>query len=233
DLVVEIGPGFGALTELLVPSECSYIGIEIDERLVPELEEKFAVYKNFSIQHLDFRKLDLSVLSDKPASIRLIGNIPYHITSSIVFAAFVHQQVISDMMLMMQKEVAERVVSPHGCKDYGILSVVSQTYAQPKIVLTVPPSVFIPKPDVASAVVHWDFTKKQKHQPDNPEFFRNFVRTIFNQRRKIIRNTLKKIGDVSQFENTNLFDLQRRPEEMSVLEIIDLSNAFYAYSFLK
>ena len=98
-------------------------------------------------------------------------------------------------------------------------------------VSTVPPTVFIPRPDIESAIVRWDFTQKQERQPEDPEFFRIFVRTIFNQRRKILRNTLKKMGDVVLFENEKTIDLQRRPEELSVLEIIDLCNAFKAYSF--
>lgn len=231
DFVLEIGPGFGALTENLLQSGCHYTGIEIDERLIFELQERFSDYENFTLRHVDFRKLDLSQLSSVHVSIRIIGNIPYHITSSIVFSAFMHHNLIADMMLMMQKEVAERVVAGHGCKDFGILSVISQTYAQPEIVLTVPPTVFIPRPDIESAIVRWDFTQKQERQPEDPEFFRIFVRTIFNQRRKILRNTLKKMGDVVLFENEKTIDLQRRPEELSVLEIIDLCNAFKAYSF--
>ncbi|KAA3619857.1 MAG: ribosomal RNA small subunit methyltransferase A [Calditrichaeota bacterium] len=230
DIVIEIGPGFGALTEMLLPSGCKYTGIEIDERLIVELEKKFKKFKNFSIRHLDFRKLNIEEISKKKGSVRLIGNIPYHITSSIIFTAFEQHFLMKDMMLMMQKEVAERVVAEHGKKDYGILSVISKTYAHPKIVSTVPPSVFIPKPEVDSAIVHWDFSQKQERQPADPDFFRIFVRTIFNQRRKMLRNTLKKLGDVALFNEENEIDLQRRPEALSVIEIIDLSNKFMAFT---
>ncbi len=228
--VVEIGPGFGALTEELLPSGCNYTGIEIDQRLIVDLRKKFDKCDNFNMLHHDFRKFSLATVSKKSGSIRLIGNIPYHITSSIIFAAFEQHRLIKDMMLMMQKEVAQRVVAVHGNKDFGILSVISKTYAQPAIVLTVPASVFIPKPNIDSAIVHWDFSEKQIRQPGDPDFFRIFVRTIFNQRRKMLRNTLKKLGDVEAFSANSSADLQRRPEALSVLEIIDLCNDFIPYT---
>ena len=229
DTVVEIGPGFGALTGLLVNSGCNYTGIEIDERLIEELVSNYGNRSNFKILHSDFRKFDLANVTKRKGTIRLIGNIPYHITSSIIFTAFAQHELMQDMMLMMQREVAQRVVAEHGSRDYGILSVISKTYAHPEIVLTVPASVFIPKPDIDSAVVHWDFSKQQARQPENPEFFRFFVRTIFNQRRKMLRNTMKKIGDIGAFTSDHAVDLQRRPEALSVLEIIDLCNNFLPY----
>ena len=233
DTIIEVGPGFGALTEHLVPSGCHYIGVEIDKRLVAELHQRFSQFENFQLRNCDFLRFDLADACDKEASVRLIGNIPYHITSSIIFKAFDQHHLMKDMMLMMQKEVAQRIVAEHGNKEYGILSVVSKTYAAPKIVATIPPTVFIPRPDVDSAVVHWDFSVKPKRQPVDDDFFRLFVRTIFNQRRKMLRNTLKTLGDVSAFTQSTGHDVQCRPEELSVQAIIDLCNEFYKFSFAK
>lgn len=232
DTVLEIGPGFGALTELLLRSGCNYTGVEIDERLIEELASAFADWANFKVLHNDFRKFNLTTVTKKNGTIRLIGNIPYHITSSIIFTAFAQHELIKDMMLMMQKEVAQRVVAMHGGKEYGILSVISQTYATPEIVLPVPASVFIPKPEIDSAIVYWDFSKPQKRLPVNPEIFRVFVRTVFNQRRKMLRNTLKKLGHIEAFCADHAVDLQRRPEALSVIEIIDLCNNFLPYMHL-
>lgn len=222
--IVEIGPGFGVLTRYLVESGCRYIGVEIDERLLPELREKFGDYGNFELYHADFRDFDLTKVTSETASLRLIGNIPYHITSSIVFKTFEQQALIRDMVLMVQKEVAERIVSAPGNKSYGILSVISQTFSRPKILFTVSPNVFIPKPEVESAVVQWDFTQKKQPQPDDADFYRQLVKQAFNQRRKTLKNSLKGLGNLDIFAASNSEILQKRPEDLHVEELIRLAN---------
>ena len=229
DTIVEIGPGFGVLTGNLLESGCRYVGIEIDQRLISALREKFSAYQNFELYHADFCDFDLSNLASKPASLRLVGNIPYHITSSIVFKAFEVQHQLKDMVLMVQKEVGERIAAASGNKSYGILSVISQTYAKANILFTVSPNVFIPRPDVASAVVYWDFAKKKQPQPDDPVFFRNFIKRAFNQRRKILRNSLKTFGCPEEFVQTHSTVLAKRPENMEVEELIRLANTLRSY----
>ncbi|MFQ5628875.1 MAG: 16S rRNA (adenine(1518)-N(6)/adenine(1519)-N(6))-dimethyltransferase RsmA [bacterium] len=222
--IIEIGPGFGVLTKYLVESGCRYVGVEIDDRLVPELEEKFDSFKNFELRHADFRKLDLTNLTSNPASLRLVGNIPYHITSSIVFKAFKQHELIRDMVLMVQKEVAERIVSAAGNKSYGILSVISQTFSHPQILFTVSPHVFTPKPEVESAILRMDFSRKKQPPPEEPDFFRKMIKQAFGQRRKTLRNSLKSLGNLDHYIQSNNEIFNKRPEELQVDELIGLAN---------
>ncbi|MCA9740806.1 MAG: ribosomal RNA small subunit methyltransferase A [Deferribacteres bacterium] len=222
--IVEIGPGFGVLTAHLLASGCQYTGIEIDERLVPALQEKYSDHSNFTLHHADFRTFDLRRISTEPASLRLVGNIPYHITSSIIFTAFEHHQLIRDMVLMVQREVAERIVASPGSKAYGILSVISQTFAQPKFLFTVSPNVFIPRPDVESAIVLWDFSQKKQPPPCDPSFFSAVIKKAFGQRRKTLRNSLKSyLAELKEpFPEPEL--LQKRPEALPVETLIEIAN---------
>lgn len=222
--IIEIGPGFGVLTAHLLESGCHYTGIEIDQRLVPVLQEKFGDRPNFSLQHADFRAFDLRSVYTTPASLRLVGNIPYHITSSIVFTAFEQHALLRDMVLMVQREVAERIVATPGSKAYGILAVISQTYSQPKLLFTISPNVFIPKPEVDSAIVRWDFSQKKQPQPIDSAFFSAVVKKAFGQRRKTLKNSLKPfLAQVeSVFPEPAL--LQKRPEALSVETLIDIAN---------
>jgi 16S rRNA (adenine1518-N6/adenine1519-N6)-dimethyltransferase len=221
DTIVEIGPGRGVLTKYLLPARCRYIGIEIDARLVPLLQKEFAAFPNGEIRHADFREVNLTALA-AGKKLRIIGNIPYHITSSIVFAAFEHRAVLRDMMLTVQKEVATRIVAAPGNKEYSILSVVSQTFAQTEILFTMSKHVFRPRPEVDSAVVRWTFRPPPESLRD-AEFYLKMVKAIFGQRRKTLRRSL------AAFLQKNIpamlpVDLQRRPESLSIRELIQLSN---------
>ena len=224
DTIVEIGPGFGVLTKYLIPLGCRYIGIEIDERLAPLLQNEYAAFPRAEILHQDFRKVDLAVLA--PGSkLRLVGNIPYHLTSSIVFAAFAQHEVLRDMTLTVQKEVADRIVAEAKTsgKEYGILSVISQTFAKTEILFTMSPHVFRPKPEVDSAVVRWTF----QPPPENlleVDFYVRMVKTIFGQRRKTLRRSLAAFLG-KEISMAVPVDLQRRPETLSVRELMQLANA--------
>lgn len=245
DIFVEIGPGFGALTKYIVPAGCDYTGIEIDERLLSFLREAFATFPNCRFYHEDFRRTDLTQLAaqrwqalqrgagrGQPAqeaasrSLRVIGNIPYHLTSVIIFAAHAHRAVIADMTLTVQKEVAQRITAAPGSKDYGILGVISQTFARTEILFTVSRHVFRPKPEVDSAVVRWQFQPSPLPLRDE-DFYVRLVKAIFGQRRKTLRRS------IAAFLGTNdatasvapLGSLAtRRPETLSVAELIELSN---------
>jgi 16S rRNA (adenine1518-N6/adenine1519-N6)-dimethyltransferase len=229
DHIVEIGPGFGVLAKYIIPSGCRYIGIEIDERLVPLLQKEFAAFPRAEIRHADFRKVNLAELA-AASRLRLIGNIPYHITSSIIFAAFAHHAVLRDMMLTVQKEVAGRIVATpeSGGKDYGILSVVSQTFAATEILFTMSKHVFRPKPEVDSAVVRWTFQQPPEKLSDT-DFYLRMVKTVFGQRRKTLRRSLaaflqKEISMAMTADLQRLYG-QRRPESLSIAELIQLANA--------
>jgi len=224
DTIVEIGPGFGVLTKWLIPRGCRYMGIEIDERLVPLLQEEYAACPHAKILHADFRKVNLTELA-ADRKLRLVGNIPYHITSSIVFAAFAHSHALRDMTLTVQKEVAQRIVADAqtGGKDYGILSVISQTFAQTEILFTMSKHVFRPKPEVESAVVRWMFQPPPENLLDR-DFYVRMVKAVFGQRRKTLRRSLAAF--LQKEVSTGLpVDLQRRPENLSIRELIQLANA--------
>jgi len=225
DTIVEIGPGFGVLTKYLIPIGCRYFGIEIDERLVPLLQKEYAAYPRAEILHQDFRKADLAALAAPENKLRLVGNIPYHITSSIVFAAFAQHRVLRDMTLTVQKEVAERIVAAAetGGKDYGILSVISQTFAQTEILFTMSPHVFRPKPEVDSAVVRWTFQPPPENLLDEA-FYVRMVKAVFGQRRKTLRRSLASFLQKELSPGLPV-DLQRRPETLSIRELIQLANA--------
>jgi len=223
DFIVEIGPGFGVLTKYLVPSGCRYLGIEIDQRLVPFLQKEYAAFPRAEILHADFRKVNLAELAEGK-KLRLVGNIPYHITSSLVFAAFAQNNILRDMMLTVQKEVAARIVADPqtGGKDYGILSVISQTFAQTEILFTMSKHVFRPRPEVDSAVVRWIFQPPPENLPD-ADFYVRMVKAVFGQRRKTLRRSLAAfLGH--EISVAAPVDLQRRPENLSVRELIQLAN---------
>jgi len=223
DIIVEIGPGIGVLTKYIIPTGCRYVGIEIDERLTPLLQKEFAGFPQAEIRHADFRKVNLAELA-AGNKLRLVGNIPYHLTSSIIFAAFAQSHVLRDMMLTVQKEVAQRIVadSQTGGKDYGILSVISQTFAQTEILFKMSKHVFRPKPDVDSAVVRWTFQPPPEHLLD-ADFYVRMVKAIFGQRRKTLRRSLAAFLD-KEISTAMPVDLQRRPETLSIRELIQLSN---------
>ncbi|MDQ7054195.1 MAG: 16S rRNA (adenine(1518)-N(6)/adenine(1519)-N(6))-dimethyltransferase RsmA [candidate division KSB1 bacterium] len=228
DRIVEIGPGFGVLTRYLVESGCEYFGIEIDERLIPELESRFGQTPNVHIIHADFRTFLLESLASAAGErLRLIGNIPYHITSSILFTAFRQHERIQDMMLMVQREVAERIVAEPGNKDYSLLSVLSQTFSKPKIRFHVSKHVFQPKPDVESSIVSFAFESERIDRIADKSFYIETVKKLFGQRRKTLRNSLRQIVPKTADMDRLPIDLQRRIETLSVDEMIDLVNHVY------
>ncbi len=225
DRIVEIGPGFGVLTRYLVESGCEYFGIEIDQRLIPVLESRFGGRENVHIIQGDFRKFHLEQIAPAAGKrLRLIGNIPYHITSSILFTAFRQYRLIQDMMLMVQREVAERIVAAPGNKNYSLLSVLSQTFSQPQIRFHISKHVFHPKPDVESSVVYFEIKTDRIARIVDPAFFIETVKKLFGQRRKTLRNSLRQIVPVTADRDRWSIDLQRRVETLTVEEIIDLVN---------
>ena len=221
DVVVEIGAGQGVLTRLLAARVKQLIAIEIDRHLAARLQDDLLEFDNVDIVHKDFLKYDLaSVAAASP--LRIIGNIPYHITSPIIFKVLESAAKIRDMVLMMQWEVAERIVAPPDCKAYGILSVISQAYADVKILLHIPRTVFQPQPKVDSSLVRWTFTSQRLDTMTDREFFRQVVRRAFGQRRKMLRNSLSEYFDAC---DSLPVAPEKRPEHLTVEQWIDLANA--------
>ncbi len=217
DTIVEIGPGTGALTRLLA-GRCRLIGIEIDGRAIDGLRREFG--ETAEILHRDIRDLEPSTLAGS-SQIRIAGNIPYNITSDILFWMFEHRRSIIDATLMMQAEVADRLVARPRTKQYGILSVCTQVYAEPRRAFQVSRRCFTPVPDVDSSVVH--VRLQEGPDPELDGTFRKLVRGLFGKRRKTVRNGLRYMGyEDPVFAQVSEY-LGKRPEELAPQEFITLA----------
>ncbi len=198
DTVFEIGPGEGALTEILFQKAGKLLAIELDERACNLLMEKFADKENFNLVHKDFLKFNFSETIEKynidlsQKRISLLGNIPYYISGRIFFKLFENAKYLERAVITVQKEVAQRICSPADTKEYGILSVLGQVVGTPKLAFDVSPNCFFPKPKVMSSVVTIDFYDENPIGDKFPEFA-NLVKTAFNQRRKKVSNSIKPI----------------------------------------
>lgn len=188
DKIVEIGPGAGALTDYLVERFENSTVIEIDQRMVELLSKK---YPGLDIIEKDILKFDWTDIINVDKPIHVVGNLPYYITSQILFSIMEQRAHISTALLMMQKEVAERIVASSGSKVYGILSVQCQLMSRPEILFDVPPTVFVPPPSVESSVVKFTFDKPDLACSDKN--LKTVVRMAFNQRRKKLSNALKRL----------------------------------------
>jgi 16S rRNA (adenine1518-N6/adenine1519-N6)-dimethyltransferase len=221
DCVIEIGPGTGVLTEGIIhKSPAKYFAIEIDRNLAAFLREKFI--DKVTIFEQDFLEWDFSVVSTCD-SVKVIGNIPYNITSPILFRLTDYHSKLDSAVIMMQKEVAKRVAAFPGNKDYGILSIMMQTYADITYLFEIAAANFKPMPQVDSAVVKFNFIR-QPEGIDNPDLFKRIVRSVFNNRRKMLRNTLSRIFPKTVVSSLSLFDLTKRPEELSLSDFKALAN---------
>jgi 16S rRNA (adenine1518-N6/adenine1519-N6)-dimethyltransferase len=226
DVIVEIGPGQGALTQYLAGQAGHLIATEIDQRVIEELRKKFAT-TNVEILHKNFLDVDLEELSRQHhRRLRVIGNIPYHLTSPILFKVFEQHAYVYDITMMMQREVARRIVGQPGTKEYGILSIFSQYYGTSKLLFNVSPNCFYPKPNVTSTVVHFAL---HEHLPYNVniDLFKIVVKTTFGKRRKTLRNSLQYLPFDEQriqaiLEKIN-FPLEKRPEELLLEGFINLA----------
>ncbi|MGD9486569.1 MAG: 16S rRNA (adenine(1518)-N(6)/adenine(1519)-N(6))-dimethyltransferase RsmA [Calditrichaceae bacterium] len=223
DVVVEIGPGKGALTELVIKaSPADFVAVEIDKRMSDYITELFPA--GVRILNQDFMTLDLPQLSEQSGrKLKILGNIPYNITSPILFSLIDNHQSVDSAVLMTQKEVAKRIVSPPGSKEYGILSVICQTYSRLEYLFDVKRGNFFPIPNVDSAVFKMEFINTIP-DIDNLTLFRNLVRGTFNYRRKMLRNSLCRIFDKSIVYSLEAVNLDSRPENLTIAEFKKLSN---------
>ncbi|MDD3125120.1 MAG: 16S rRNA (adenine(1518)-N(6)/adenine(1519)-N(6))-dimethyltransferase RsmA [Candidatus Kapabacteria bacterium] len=228
DITMEIGPGTGALTELLLEYKPQLTAIEIDKRAFDLLHEKFPpeIFTNFSLVHSDIRDFDISSLYNEQ-KIKSIGNIPYYISADILFRLFENSKILERTIIMVQKEVAKRIVSQPNTKDYGILGVAAGFVADSKIMFDVPGTCFYPRPNVTSSVVKIQYAN---HLPDEIEFsaIMKFVKAAFSQRRKTLKNSLKQYFagirnfDAVDFEKSHEQILQKRAEALCVNDFITL-----------
>ena len=217
--ILEVGPGTGVLTQFLLRQYPEVTVVELDRESVAHLQEHYPELKGRIIEG-DFLKLGFSDLF--PGSFCVIGNYPYNISSQIFFKVIDHKDQVPACAGMVQKEVAERLASKPGKKAYGIISVLLQVWYDIEYLFTVEPDVFDPPPKVRSAVIR--MTRNQRTVLDCDEaFLKTVVKTAFNQRRKTMRNSLKALlGKENELLQDSLFD--KRPEQLSVEEFIDLTN---------
>ncbi|WP_456443097.1 16S rRNA (adenine(1518)-N(6)/adenine(1519)-N(6))-dimethyltransferase RsmA [Caldithrix abyssi] len=213
DVVVEIGPGQGALTQRLtqIPSQRCIV-IEIDRRMVEHLADRFG--QQIEIINQDVLTVDFCALAEGKR-LKIIGNLPYHITSPILFHLIDHYHCVAQAVLMTQKEVAQRICANPGSKEYGILSVITRAYAEVNYLFEIKRGNFFPTPAVDSAVISLKFFKEIKNI-QNPELFRKIVRSAFNFRRKTLKNSLGRIFEEKVLNCLDQSILKKRPEQLTV-----------------
>ncbi len=219
DRVIEIGPGLGHLTRLLAERAGKVLALELDERFIPLLHREFDAVPNVEIIQADALEYPYETL---PGKWKVVANLPYYISTPIIQKLIAHRNKFSSLTLTLQKEVADRIASPPGCKEYGFLSVLVQLYAQPRIAFLVPPGAFTPKPEVDSAVVTLTVREHAAVPLRDEDFFMRVVKAAFSQRRKTLRNALKQL-DVPKEKmdavlNKTGIDLGRRAETLTVKE---------------
>lgn len=240
DIIVEIGPGTGSLTEFLADRNCNLVLVEIDKRAIDILKKNFSHISKIRLINEDFTKTDLQQIlysydndsnyiksfdqSLSKKKIKIIGNIPYYISSQVLFKIFDNSEIIQSSILTLQKEVAQRLTASCGSKEYGILSLATKINAEAKILFDIPPSCFFPPPKVVSSVI--DLKIQRKFTKFEFDEIMILIRTAFNQRRKMIKNSLKEYislrvsneKDFAKIMQRIEFYLHKRPEELSYID---------------
>lgn len=229
--VLEVGPGIGTLTQGLAQSGADVTAIELDRRLLEVLDTTLASYDNVRIVHGDVLKLDVStIMNHKP--FKVVANLPYYITTPIIMSLLESNLPIERLVVMVQKEVAFRMVAKPGTKDYGALSVAVQYYTEPDIVLDVPPKSFLPAPAVTSSVIRCVLREKPPVDVADEKLFFRVVKAGFAQRRKTFANTMRTTGlskeQIDEILVKANIDGQRRGETFTLQEFADVANAWAA-----
>ena len=201
DVVLEIGPGIGTMTQYLCESAREVIAVEIDKNLIPILQnDTLAEYDNVSIINEDILKVDLNALVQEKNDgkrIKVVANLPYYITTPIIMGLFENRVPLQNITVMVQKEVADRMQAKPNSKDYGALSLAVQYYATPYIVANVPPNCFMPRPNVGSAVIRLTLHEEPKVKVKDEHFLFAIIRAAFNQRRKTLVNALTNASELN------------------------------------
>lgn len=199
DFILEIGPGIGTMTQYLCESARKVVAVEIDGSLIPILKETLKDYENITVIHADILKLDLNHIVEKENGgkpIKIVANLPYYITTPIIMELFEKNVPIESITIMVQKEVAERMVAQPGKKDYGALSLAVQYYASPYLVANVPQNCFIPRPKIGSAVIKLTRYEEPPVKVADKDLMFRIIRASFNQRRKTLLNGLKNSSEL-------------------------------------
>ena len=237
DFVVEIGPGIGTLTQYLAASAREVAAIEIDDALIPILEDTLSAYDNVTVIHEDVLKVDLCKLAEEKNGgkpIKVVANLPYYITTPIIMGLFENHVPVESITIMVQKEVADRMKTGPGSKDYGALSLAVQYYAKPELVANVPPNCFMPRPRVGSAVIRLTRHAKVPVQAEDEKLMFQMIRASFNQRRKTLVNGLGNAPElhIPKEMTTEVLDemglsASVRGEALTLEQFAELSNRIW------
>ena len=233
DYVIEVGPGIGTLTKEMGRTAEKVVAIEIDKTLIPILEETLSDFPNIEVINQDILKVNVQELVKEKLNggpVKLIANLPYYITTPIVMKFLEEDIPVTDIVVMVQKEVADRMNAQPNSKDYGALSVAVQYYCDTEIVAKAPRHMFMPQPNVDSTVIGLHVREEKKYNVDNEDIFFKTVKASFGQRRKTLLNSLGGLGFLNKdqireaLQEANI-DEKRRGETLSIEEFASLSNA--------
>jgi len=235
DICLEIGPGIGSLTQLMGEAAKRVISVEIDNRLIPLLEENLAAYDNIEIVNSDFMELDLPTFFEEKAidrPVKVVANLPYYITTPIIMGLFESGVPLDSITVMVQEEVAKRMQAKPGTKDYGALSLAVQYYAEPTIAAYVPQNCFIPRPGVGSAVIHLKRRKELPVETKDEKLMFKLIRAAFGQRRKTLVNSVSGSPELTVSKDQILAALAKagisekiRGEALSLADFAKLADA--------
>ena len=234
DFVLEIGPGIGTMTQYLCEAAREVVAVEIDRKLIPVLAETLADYKNVTVLNEDILKVDIARLAaehNNGRPVKVVANLPYYITTPIIMGLFEGSVPVSSITVMVQKEVAERMKSGPGNKDYGALSLAVQYYADTYLVANVPPNCFMPRPKVGSAVIRLTRHETAPVEAEDEKLMFDIIRAAFNQRRKTLANGLNNSDKLDFPKETIVNVIERlgkgagvRGEMLTLKEFAELSN---------
>ena len=232
DMVIEIGPGLGTLTSMLIEKAGKVIAIELDDRMIKILGDRFLLYDNFELINEDVLKVDLSSLIEKNSefeNIKVVANLPYYITTPIIMKLLENRLKIESITIMIQKEVAERIVATPGSKLSGAITYSVHYYAEPEKIALVPNTSFIPSPEVDSEVIKLNIRKSPPVKIDNEKLFFNVIKASFMQRRKTLSNGLVNGGIVNKAKAIEILknmglEENVRGEELTLEQFANLSN---------
>lgn len=232
DKIIEVGPGIGTLTREMASRAQNLMAVEIDKNLIPILEDTLGDYDNVKIVNEDIIKADIKGLIDENLSggpVKLVANLPYYITTPIIMRFLEENINVTDIVVMVQKEVAERMNAQPGGKDFGALSVAVQYYCDTEIVAKVPRHLFVPQPNVDSIVIALRVRPERKYKVDDEDLYFKVVKAAFGQRRKTLLNSISSMGNLAKdqvkeaLEEAGI-DPKRRGETLSLDEFAILSN---------
>ncbi len=234
DTVVEIGPGIGTMTQYLAENAGKVYAVEIDEKLLPILEDTLSPYDNVTVVNQDILKTDIEGLAGKGVSVKIVANLPYYITTPIIMGLFENHVPAESITVMVQKEVAERMAAAPGTKDYGALSLAVQYFADTYLAANVPPNCFMPRPGVGSAVIRLTRHKEMRVNVSDEKKLFKLIRAGFAERRKTLANAIKNSPELSysreEVESALTamgLDVRVRGEKLSLEEFAELSEKLH------